>query len=123
LLATAATIPSWGKISDIWGRKPALLTALAIFFTGALLSGVSTSMAMLIAGRAVQGTGGGGLLILVIICTADLFSPRTRGLVYGMESLIWAAASALGPVLGGVFSELASWRWCFYFSRKKLKLI
>ena len=70
-------------------------------------------MSMLIAGRAVQGTGGGGLLILVNICTSDLFSMRTRGLVYGMESLIWAAAGALGPVLGGVFAELVDWRWCF----------
>lgn len=75
-------------------------------------------MSMLIAGRAVQGTGGGGLLILVIIVTSDLFSPRTRGLVYGMESLIWATAAASGPVLGGVFSELVSWRWCFYIARK-----
>ena len=73
---------------------------------------------MLIAGRAVQGTGGGGLLILVNICTSDLFSMRTRGLVYGMESLIWAAAAALGPVLGGVFAELVDWRWCFYIARR-----
>jgi hypothetical protein len=117
LLATAASTPSWGKISDIFGRKPAVLTALGIFFLGSLLCGVSTSLAMLIAGRAVQGTGGGGLLILVIICTGDLFSPRIRGLVYGMESLIWAAAAALGPVLGGVFAELVDWRWCFYIAR------
>ena len=86
-----------------------------------MISSVSTSMSMLIASRAVQGTGGGGLLILVNICTSDLFSMRTRGLVYGMESLIWAVAAALGPVLGGVFSEFVSWRWCFYIARKTFK--
>jgi MFS family permease len=66
---------------------------------------------MLIAGRTVQGTGGGGVLTLVNICTSDLFSARNRGLAFGLESLIWASAAAVGPVLGGAFSELVSWRW------------
>ena len=76
LLATTESTPSWGKFSDIWGRKPASWGALAIFFFGSLLCGAASSMSMLIAGRAIQGTGGGGLLILVNICTIDLFSMR-----------------------------------------------
>jgi MFS family permease len=76
LLATAASMPSWGKISDLFGRKPALLMSLPIFFLGSLICGVATTMNMLIAGRAVQGTGGGGIVILVNVCTSDLFSMR-----------------------------------------------
>jgi MFS family permease len=85
-LATAASMPSWGKISDLFGRKLALLMSLAIFFVGSLICGVATTMSMLIAGRAVQGTGGGGILILVNVCTSDLFSMR------------WAYTRVLGDV-------------------------
>jgi MFS family permease len=107
-----------GQIQRIWDRKPALLTALENFFLGSFMSGVSTSMSILITGRAVQGSGGSGLLILENICASDLFSMRTRGLVYGMESLIWAAVAALGLILGGAFAELVEWRWCFYIAHK-----
>ncbi|KAK7740624.1 hypothetical protein SLS62_011065 [Diatrype stigma] len=79
LLANAVSVPSWGKISDIWGRKPILLLAVAVFFVGSLLCAVSVSMAMLIAGRAVQGVGGGGIVVQVNICVTDLFSMRRRG--------------------------------------------
>jgi MFS family permease len=69
-------MPFWGKISDLFGRKPGLLMSLAIFFLGWLICGVATSVSMLIAGPAVQGTGGGGIVILVNVCTSDLFSMR-----------------------------------------------
>jgi MFS family permease len=69
-------MPFWGKISDLFGRKLALLMSLAIFFLGSLICGVATSVSMLIAGRAVQGTGGGGIMMLVNVCTSDLFSMR-----------------------------------------------
>ena len=72
----AAASPIWGKVSDIWGRKPILLSAVAVFFTGSLICGVASSMAMLIAGRAVQGSAAGGVVILVNICVSDLFSMR-----------------------------------------------
>ncbi len=76
MLADAASTPVWGKVSDIWGRKPVLLIAIGTFFAGSVLSATAVSMEMLIAGRAVQGLGGGGLLTLSIIVIADLFSLR-----------------------------------------------
>ena len=76
LLAAAAATPSWGTVSDIFGRKPVLLAANIVFFIGSLLSGVSVSIKMLLAGRVIQGIGGGGLIILVNICISDLFSIR-----------------------------------------------
>jgi fucose permease len=118
LLANAASTPSWGKFSDIWGRKPILLVAAAIFFIGSLLAGVSVSIGMLIAARAIQGIGGGGLIILVNICISDLFSMRNRGTYFGVIGMVWAFASAVGPILGGVFTEKVSWRWCFYINCK-----
>jgi fucose permease len=121
LLANAASTPSWGKFSDIWGRKPVLLIAAAIFFIGSLLAAVSVSIAMLIAARAVQGIGGGGLIILVNICISDLFSMRNRGPYFGIIGMVWAFASAVGPILGGVFTEKVSWRWCFYINCKSCR--
>jgi hypothetical protein len=97
LLANAAAAPSWGKISDIWGRKPVLLTAVGVFWIGSLLAGLSVNMGMLIVGRAIQGIGGGGILILVNICISDLFSMRKRGQFLGIISLVWALAGGFGP--------------------------
>ncbi|ORY55845.1 major facilitator superfamily-domain-containing protein [Pseudomassariella vexata] len=114
LLANAAAAPSWGKLSDIWGRKPMLLSAVAVFWVGSLVCALSISMGMLLAGRAIQGIGGGGIVVLVNISIADLFSMRQRGVYYGVLGMVWAIASAIGPVLGGVFTEKISWRWCFY---------
>lgn len=116
LLANAASTPSWGKFSDIWGRKPVLLVANIIFWIGSLLAGVSVNIGMLITARAIQGIGGGGLIVLSNICISDLFSMRNRGKYFGIIGMVWALASAVGPVLGGVFTEKVSWRWCFYIN-------
>ncbi|KAK0732532.1 major facilitator superfamily domain-containing protein [Apiosordaria backusii] len=116
LLANAASIPSWGKISDIFGRKPMLLLANAIFMVGSLICAVSNNIGMLIAGRAVQGLGGGGLTILVKIVIGDIFPLNIRSVFYGVIGGVWAVAAATGPAIGGAFTEKVSWRWCFYIN-------
>ncbi|KAI0383496.1 MFS general substrate transporter [Hypomontagnella monticulosa] len=114
LLANSATVPSWGKISDIWGRKPVLLAAVATFWIGSLICALSINIGMLIAARAIQGVGGGGIVVLTNICVGDLFSMRKRGMYYAFFGMVWAIASAIGPILGGVFTSKVTWRWCFY---------
>ena len=111
LIAQSAATPIWGKVSDIFGRKPILLLTNAIFFVGSLLAGVSVSMDMLIAARVVQGIGGGGLITLVNITISDLFSVRDRGQYFGMVGGVWALARSIGPVIGGLFTQKVSWRW------------
>ncbi|GME25398.1 MFS transporter [Neofusicoccum parvum] len=115
-LAAAASTPLWGKISDIFGRKPVLLIANVVFFIGSLIAALSVSIGMLIASRAIQGIGGGGLIILVNIVISDLFSMRSRGQYFGIIGMVWALASALGPVIGGALTQKVSWRWCFYIN-------
>lgn len=111
LIAQSAATPIWGKVSDIFGRKPILLLTNAIFFLGSLLAGVAVNMDMLIAARVVQGVGGGGLITLVNISISDLFSVRDRGAYFGIIGGVWALASSLGPVVGGLFTQKVSWRW------------
>jgi hypothetical protein len=111
LIAQSAATPIWGKVSDIFGRKPILLLTNAIFFVGSLLAGVSVNMNMLIAARVIQGIGGGGLITLVNITISDLFSVRDRGAYFGMIGGVWALASSLGPIVGGLFTQKVSWRW------------
>ncbi|KAM3064750.1 hypothetical protein ACMFMG_012064 [Clarireedia jacksonii] len=116
LLGNASFVPIWGKISDIFGRKHTLLVAVSIFLLGSLLCAVSRSIGMLIAARAIQGVGGGGAIVLPNICVSDLFSLQDRGMYFGLLSTVWALASALGPVIGGVFTSRVSWRWCFFIN-------
>ena len=116
LLGNSAFVPTWGKISDIFGRKIVLIAAVSIFWIGSLLCALSNSMGMLIAARAIQGVGGGGAVVLPNICISDLFSIRKRGMYFGILGGVWALASAIGPVLGGVFTSKVSWRWCFYIN-------
>ncbi|KAK3290150.1 major facilitator superfamily-domain-containing protein [Chaetomium fimeti] len=116
LLALSATSPFWSKVSDIFGRKPILIVANLIFLVGSLVAALSNSLEMLIAARAIQGTGGGGLITLVEISVGDMFSQRERGLFYGIYGAVWAVSTAIGPVIGGVFTERATWRWCFWFN-------
>ncbi|KEQ90489.1 hypothetical protein AUEXF2481DRAFT_48711 [Aureobasidium subglaciale EXF-2481] len=115
LLANASTIPSWGKASDIFGRKPMLLFANIIFMFGSLVAALSNSIGMLIVARAVQGLGSGGLVI-VNIAVGDLFSIRTRGACYDLLGAIWAIASSVGPMIGGILTQGAGWRWCFWIN-------
>lgn len=109
LLGNTSFVATWGKVSDIFGRKPSLLAAAVIFWVGSLLCALSNSMGMLIGARAIQGIGGGGLIVLPNICVSDLFSMRNRGMYFGIFGMVWALASAIGPVLGGVFTQEVSW--------------
>ncbi|KAH6866779.1 MFS transporter-like protein [Alternaria rosae] len=116
LLANAASGPIWAKLSDIWGRKPIMLAALAVFFASSTVCATAKTMQELIIGRAFQGTAGGGLILLVHVCISDLFSLRQRSLLMGFTEGIWALAGGIGPVLGGIFASLVTWRWCFYIN-------
>lgn len=109
-------MPIWAKLSDIWGRKPIILASLLLFFGASILCALARSMPALIAGRAMQGVGGGGLLQLVDITIADLFSLRRRSLFIALTELMWAIAAGIGPVLGGVLAARVSWRWIFWLN-------
>ncbi|KAL4784932.1 major facilitator superfamily-domain-containing protein [Aspergillus varians] len=116
LLAMCAANPTWVRISDIWGRKPAVLGAIVVFTVGSIIAGISTTMPMLIAGRGVQGLAGGGIMSLVNIIISDLFSMRHRALYISATALVWVLAGTTGPVIGGALSQYATWRWCFWIN-------
>ena len=84
---------------------------VGVFFASSIICALAVNMKMLVAGRAIQGTAGGGLILLVNITISDLFSVRNRSLYLGLLEFVWAFAAGVGPILGGVFTELVSWRW------------
>ncbi len=116
LLASTVTVPAWGKLSDLYGRRPLYLLAISIFLLGSILSGQAQSMTQLIAFRAIQGLGAGGLLPLAMTIVAELYTPVERARVQGFFSGVWGLASIVGPLLGGVITEQISWRWVFYLN-------
>ncbi|KAL5041737.1 hypothetical protein BDW71DRAFT_162323 [Aspergillus fruticulosus] len=115
-LTNAAFVPLWGKVSDIWGRKPILLLANFGFLIGSLICALSINLPMVLAGRAIQGAGAGGIITLANISVSDLFSVRERPMYYALFGTTWAIAGALGPLVGGAFTTSVTWRWCFYLN-------
>ncbi|MFI5661679.1 DHA2 family efflux MFS transporter permease subunit [Streptomyces sp. NPDC051684] len=113
LAATAAT-PLWGKLGDQYGRKKLFQLAIVIFLVGSALCGLAQNMGQLIGFRALQGLGGGGLMVLSMAIVGDIVSPRERGKYQGLFGAVFGATSVLGPLLGGLFTEHLSWRWVFY---------
>ncbi|WP_218825576.1 MDR family MFS transporter [Streptosporangium subroseum] len=116
LLTQAVTVPLYGKFADIFGRKPVMFFGIAVFLLGSVLCGLAWSMPALIIFRALQGIGAGAVQPMSITMVGDLYSVEERARVQGYVASVWGAASVIGPTLGGLFSEYASWRWIFFIN-------
>jgi EmrB/QacA subfamily drug resistance transporter len=114
LLTSTVAMPLWGRLSDLFGRRSTYLAGLMIFLLGSALSGASRTMGELIAFRALQGLGAGSLLTIGMTIVADLFGLERRARLQGYLSGVWGVASLLGPLVGGLLADHASWRWVFY---------
>ena len=113
LLSSTVSVPLFGKISDLYGRKLMLQVTIAIFLLGSVLAGFAQSMPQLILARSVQGVGGGGIMAMTFTILGDILSPRERGKYVGYFTGVFASASVIGPLVGGFFVDHVSWRWVF----------
>jgi EmrB/QacA subfamily drug resistance transporter len=116
LVASTTTTPIYGRLSDLYGRRPVLLVAIGLFVAGSVLCAVAQTMPQLIGARALQGVGGGGLRSVSQAAVADVIPPRERGRYQGYFSSVMGVSSLLGPVLGGFFSDYLSWHWIFWIN-------
>ena len=114
LLAQAVSVPIYGKLADVLGRKPVMMLGIGLFLTGSLLCGLAWGMVPLIVFRAVQGLGAGAVQPMSMTIVGDIYSMAERAKVQGYIASVWATASLVGPTLGGVFSDYLSWRWIFF---------
>ncbi|AVM02249.1 MFS transporter [Gordonia iterans] len=116
ILATTVVMPVYGRIGDLFGRKPVILAAISIFIAGSILGALAQNIDVLIAARVIQGLGGGGLMVLSQAAIADVVPARERGRYMGMIGAVFAVASVAGPLLGGWLTEGPGWRWAFWMN-------
>ncbi len=114
MLTATTMVPLYGKLSDVYGRRPIYFISMAFFLIGSMLSGLSATMGQLIAFRALQGVGAGGLMPLAFIMIGDMFSFEQRARMQGLFSGVWGVASIIGPLLGGFLVDQISWHWVFF---------
>ncbi len=114
LLTSTISVPFWGKLSDLYGRKPIFMIGIVIFLAGSALSGLSQNMGMLILFRGIQGVGAGSLFPVALAVIGDLFTPAERGKYQGLFGAVFGIAFIVGPLVGGFLTEQVSWHWIFY---------
>jgi EmrB/QacA subfamily drug resistance transporter len=116
LLAQAVSVPVYGRLADVFGRKHLMLVGIGLFLLGSILCGVAWSMPVLILSRVVQGLGAGAVLPLSMTIASDIYSLEERAKTQGYLASVWGIASVVGPTLGGLFSQYLSWRWIFFIN-------
>src|SRR5436189_394195 len=116
LLTSTTTVPIYGKLADLFGRKPIFLFGTALFLLGSILSGAAQSMEQLIIFRAIQGLGAGAVLPIVLTIIGDIFELKERARVQGLFSGVWGLSSVIGPAMGGLIVDHFSWRWVFFIN-------
>jgi EmrB/QacA subfamily drug resistance transporter len=116
VLAQAVTIPIYGKLADLFGRKPVLIAGILIFIAGSMLSGIAWNMPALIVFRGFQGLGAGAIRPMVSTLAGDLYTLEERARIQGWLSSVWGISAIVGPTIGGLFAEYATWRWIFYIN-------
>jgi len=116
LLTQAVTTPIYGKLADLFGRKPVLFFGIGVFLLGSVLCGSAWSMVALIAFRGLQGVGAGAIVPMTQTIAGDLYTPAERGRALGLISSVWGVSAVLGPTLGGLLSQYATWRWIFFIN-------